>query len=72
MRLKVTVDARLRLEKRAVKDAGLTLREVREIFEYDNPDFWKKQRMGYWTGDTPRKIGLVESNETELLLPRGG
>lgn len=72
MKLKVVVDAHLRLSKRAAKDAGLSLREVREAFEVDNPEFWKKSNMGFWTGETPRKLSLVLDGGEDLLLPRGG
>jgi len=72
MKLKVTVDTHLRLSKRAMKDAGLSLREVREAFEVDNPEFWKKQNMGFWTGRVPRKLSLVLDGGEDLLLPRGG
>lgn len=72
MKLQITVDARIRIPKRGIKDVGLTLRELRAPFEYDNPDYFKKQRMGHWVGNTPRKMTLVETTERELLLPRGG
>ncbi len=72
MKLRITVDARIRISKRGIKDIGLTLRELKVPFEFDNPDYFKKQRMGYWVGNTPRKMTLVETTERELLLPRGG
>lgn len=72
MKLQIIVDSRIRIPKRGIKDAGLTLRELRAPFEYDNPDYFKKQRMGHWVGNTPRKLTLVETTERELLLPRGG
>jgi len=68
----VTVDTHLRISKNEAKRVGLSLREIREAFETDNPEFWKKQNMGFWTGSTPRKLSLVISTEEELLLPRGG
>lgn len=37
----------------------------------DNPDFHKKERMGKWTGDTPRYIVLFETVGTDLYLPFG-
>ena len=37
----------------------------------DNPDFYKKERMGKWTGNTPRTLSLFERNGEELWLPFG-
>ena len=36
-----------------------------------NPDFYKKERMGKWTGNTPRYIFLFETVGAELYLPFG-
>lgn len=70
--LRIEIDTHLRLPKRAAKDAGLSLREVREAFEVDNPEFWKKTNLGFWTGNVPRKLSLVLDDGGDLLLPRGG
>jgi len=37
----------------------------------DNPEFYKKERMGKWTGGTPREIALYEKIGSELWLPFG-
>ena len=51
---------------------------TREIIEWatqklkiPNPDFAKKQRMGFWTGNTPRELKLYEWHGTDLVLPYG-
>lgn len=36
-----------------------------------NPDYTKKQRMGFWVGNTPRTISLFEINGNQLVLPFG-
>ena len=36
-----------------------------------NPDYAKKQRMGFWVGNTPRTISLFEVNGNQLVLPFG-
>lgn len=36
-----------------------------------NPDYAKKERMGLWTGNTPRNIFLYEKNGSDLILPFG-
>lgn len=37
----------------------------------DNPDYQKKARMGFWTGDTPHELRLYEQDGTDLILPYG-
>lgn len=38
----------------------------------DNPDYEKKARMGFWTGNTPRTIRLFETwGDRSLVLPYG-
>lgn len=70
-RLPVRVDSHLAIGRSDLKAAGLGLRDLREPFEYDNPEFWKRERLGFFTGDTPRKISLVETDSDEIRLPRG-
>lgn len=36
-----------------------------------NPDYEKKERMGKWTGDTPRRIVLYERDGDTLIIPFG-
>lgn len=37
----------------------------------DNPDYYKKERMGKWTGNTPKKLYLYEIMGDELWVPFG-
>ena len=37
----------------------------------DNPEYLKKERMGLWTGKTPREIVLYERNGRDLIIPFG-
>lgn len=37
----------------------------------DNPDYAKKVRMGFWVGDTPKKLYLYEIHGDTLILPYG-
>lgn len=37
----------------------------------DNPDYFKKERMGKWTGNTPMHIQLYEQRGDSLYLPYG-
>lgn len=43
----------------------------RENLVIDNPDFYKKERLGKWTGGTPRQIFLYERFGEWLMLPFG-
>jgi len=36
-----------------------------------NPDYAKKARMGFWTGDTPKTLALYEVRGKELIIPFG-
>lgn len=40
-------------------------------FNLDNPDYYKKQQMGKWTGNTPRQISLYKKVGENLFLPFG-
>ena len=44
---------------------------VKENLCFPNPDFVKKQRMGFWTGRTPKELRLYEWNGNTLVLPFG-
>ena len=37
----------------------------------DNPDYAKKARMGFWVGNTPRKLYLYEVHGDTYILPYG-
>lgn len=37
----------------------------------ENPDYYKKERLGKWTGNTPRAIVLYETRGDSLYLPFG-
>lgn len=36
-----------------------------------NPEYTKKKRMGFWTGNTPQEIKLYETDGEDLILPYG-
>ena len=36
-----------------------------------NPEYAKKARMGFWIGDTPKRISLYETRGDNLILPYG-
>ena len=44
---------------------------AKENLSFVNPEFEKKQRMGFWTGKTPRELRLYEWNGKTMILPFG-
>lgn len=51
---------------------------TKEILDYckkeltfSNPDYIKKQRMGFWTGKTPKVISLYDYYQDNIYLPIG-
>ena len=44
---------------------------VKENLKFPNPEYEKKQRMGFWTGRTPNELRLYEWNGNTLVLPFG-
>lgn len=42
-----------------------------ERLSLDNPDYYKKVRLGKWTGNTPQNIVLYAREGRELILPFG-
>lgn len=44
---------------------------VKDQLELPNPDYVKKERMGFWTGRTPKVLRLYEWNGNALVLPFG-
>lgn len=48
------------------------LNRLKAAFTYPNPEFKKRERMGYWTGGTPKTIESYRWDGETLVLPRGG
>ena len=44
---------------------------VKDNLRFPNPDYEKKQRMGFWVGRTPKELRLYEWNGNTLILPFG-
>lgn len=50
----------------------------KEILDYckenlvlNNPEYIKKEKMGFWVGNTPKKLTYFEINQDTLILPFG-
>ena len=55
-----------------VQDASKEVQEwCSQNLIIDNPDYFKKQQMGKWTGNTPREIYLYERNGSTYQIPFG-
>lgn len=44
---------------------------VKEHLEFANPDYAKKERMGFWLGRTPKKLRMFEWRGRTLVVPFG-
>lgn len=44
---------------------------VHENLKFPNPEYAKKERMGFWVGRTPKELLLYEWNGHTLILPFG-
>ena len=44
---------------------------AKENLKFPNPEYEKKQRMGYWVGRTPKELRLYEWDGNTLILPFG-
>ncbi|MHB8463526.1 MAG: TOTE conflict system archaeo-eukaryotic primase domain-containing protein [Acidimicrobiales bacterium] len=47
------------------------LAAVKHLASLHNPDFYEKERMRFWTGNTPRFIRSYRETVDQLLIPRG-
>ena len=44
---------------------------AKENLRFPNPEYAKKERMGFWVGRTPKELRLYEWNGNTLILPFG-
>lgn len=65
--MNITVDNRIRISN----PTPAIQKWCKENLVLDNPDYYKKERMGKWTGNTPQSIWLYEKMGNELWLPFG-
>ena len=55
-----------------ITDPSEALRDwAKQNMVVPNPEYEKKQRMGFWTGRTPKDLRLYERHGNELVLPFG-
>ena len=44
---------------------------VKKELKISNPEYTKKARMGFWTGNTPKDLYLYEQDGDRLVVPFG-
>jgi superfamily II DNA or RNA helicase len=65
--MQLTVGAKIRVENPSRE----AVKWCRENLTLPNPEYYKKEKMGKWTGGTPENIILYERNGSDWLLPFG-
>lgn len=65
--MRVTIDNKLYIEDPSIE----LLDWCKKNLIIDNPDYYKKEKLGKWTGNTPKTIWLYEKHGNDLLLPFG-
>ena len=59
-------------ENIVIREPTLAVREwAKNKLVLDNPDYYKKVKLGKWTGNTPKNIWLYETHPNELHIPFG-
>lgn len=51
--------------------SGDVVQWAKDNLKFPNPEYEKKQRMGFWVGRTPKELRLYEWNGNVLILPFG-
>ena len=44
---------------------------AKDTLTFANPEYAKKQRMGFWTGNTPKHLNLYELDGSSYIIPYG-
>jgi len=65
--MNTTIANRIRIEDPSIE----VTRWAKDNLRFPNPEFEKKQRMGFWTGRTPRELRLDEWDGNTLIVPFG-
>ena len=66
-RMKVTISNEITIEEPVQEVLDWCKREL----VLPNPDYSKKERMGLWVGDTPKRLQLYKINGNSVILPVG-
>lgn len=65
--MKVELDSQIKITDPTPE----VLNYIKNELEINNPEIAKKQAMGFWTGNVPKKLKLYSKNEDSYVLPMG-
>lgn len=65
--MNTTISNRIYIEDPSIE----VQRWAKDNLKFPNPEYEKKQRMGFWVGRTPKELRLYEWNGDTLILPFG-
>ena len=65
MKITVDNDIRIRNPTEQVK------KWAKDYLVVGNPDYYKKVKLGKWTGNTPQNIWLYEERSDGMIIPFG-
>ena len=55
-----------------IEDPSMEIKRwAKDNLKFPNPEYEKKQRMGFWVGRTPKELQMYEWNGGTLILPFG-
>jgi superfamily II DNA or RNA helicase len=63
------IDTHLKINQEKIPE--MLAEELRKKFTYPNPEFYKKLRLGFWVGSTPKLVEAYQENYPFLFFPRG-
>lgn len=65
--MRVTISNEIRIEDPPQE----LMRDIQKELTMSNPDYAKKKRMGYWTGNTPKELYLYRIDGNAVCIPVG-
>ena len=65
--MKIKIDSQIHIQEPSKEIKDFCKKEL----EINNPEIAKKQAMGFWTGNIPKKIKMYSINENTYILPLG-
>lgn len=70
LKISIYLDTHVRINKPGISEKLRVF--IKDEFNFPNSEFYVKQKSGKNTWDTERYFNLIEENEQEVILPRGG
>lgn len=69
--LPCAVGATIDIQKSDLRAVGINSGEIIALVSHPNPEFYKAERMGFWTGNIPRTMSAADWDQNMIRLPRG-